>query len=565
MKRKLWQFVLTFTFAHLTGYAQLALPTVAAAKINRGEIKGTYMPHDQFLSQFPDFLKDGKYQFSYKQFVFGFDQTEYEGPESFSSDTYPADILETSNSLAGLGKLNVHFSAGRFGKLYLDKDNYINTAIYLKHSELTNLDKNANNAYEQFNTAYKKAIADVFSSKKADAVNILDAGVLEIPVSSAGDGLILQFKYEQSNTWVSGKTAKYFPSHALYTLTVKTADGIEVKKYGQAVFFEGTHNNYHYDVIRNTLTNITFPIAVKCLTNRFLNDYDYFKILVDKQNSELVKFNATKIIDFKRRSNAINSQKEDVISNLSSIGIAYDFNSSKTDMAGNAINENVAMYNNGASALSGFLVSAIYKGKAKREQDRLNKLLLVFKQQLEDVADKENKLSAEMKTANLKPEELSYIGEQNNKADLQRLYADVVQKRDAVKSNISTTFSNANSNALNSFINSINNAVEAQKNSAASNGPGSGANNAASNNPASSDACSQKATAAWKNSAEYKNYQSVKTNANASDSKAKLIELTVENCGQYMAADEAAGLRQTAAKERALAKELRASTPNIKL
>jgi hypothetical protein len=562
MKKKLWHFVVLLTFAHLTVYGQVTFPPVAPAKINRGEVKGSYVPRDMFLSQFPDFSKDGKYQFSYKSFVSGFDQVEYEGPESFSNDVYPADMVETNNSLAGLGKLNVQFSAGRIGKLYLDKDNYIYTAIYLKHPELSKLDKNANTSYEQFNAAYKKSVTDIFNAKKADAVNVLDAGVLEIPVSVAGDGLILQFKYQQSNIWVSGKTAKYFPSHALYTLTVKTADGTEVKNYGQAIFFEGSHNNYHYDVIRNTLTNITFPIAVKSLVNRFLNDYDYFKVVADKQNAETLKFNTANVIDFKRRSNAINSQKDDVIANLSSIGISYDFNSSKTDMAGNAIADNVAMYNNGASALSGFLISAIYKAKAKKEQDRLNKLLLVFKQQLEDVADKENKLSAEMKAANLNPEELAYVGEQNKKADLEHLYADMVQKRDAVKGNISTTFSNASNSALNSFTNSINYAVETQKISSAGSGPAQGSANVS---PNTSDACSQKCTADWKNSAEYKNYQSVKTNANASDSKAKLIELTIENCGKYRPANEAAALRQTAAKERALAKDLRLSTPNIKL
>jgi hypothetical protein len=83
--------------------------------------------------------------------------------------------------------------------------------------------------------------------------------------------------------------------------------------------------------------------------------------------------------------------------------------------------------------------------------------------------------------------------------------------------------------------------------------------------PASSDECNNQATYAWKNSSEYKAYLQTPTNANASDSKAKLIELTLQYCGSKLPANEVAALKQGATNERKIARDLRAGTPNIRL
>jgi hypothetical protein len=338
MKFKFILITLIFTICNAV-YAQVKFPNVLQQKINKGEIKGNYIPHDEFLKMFPDFFKNATYQFDYETMVNGFDKVEFEGSATFNNVLFPCTTAETNNLLTGLGILNVQFTPNLIhnAKLYLDKDNYISTPTYLKYPAYTKLTKEAETSYQAFNLFYKNTITSYFSLKKADQVNVLSAGTLEIPIEQVSKGLTLQFEYDRSNIWVSGKTRSNFPSHALYTLIVKTADGVEVKRYGQAIFFEGSHSNYHYDVVRRTLIDVTFPIAVENLTNRFLNDYEFFKVIVDKQNQSDKQMPAN-VKAFKARLNSIISEKEDIEQNLLSIGIKYDFNSSmNVDAVGSGI------------------------------------------------------------------------------------------------------------------------------------------------------------------------------------------------------------------------------------
>jgi hypothetical protein len=216
--------------------------------------------------------------------------------------------------------------------------------------------------------------------------------------------------------------------------------------------------------------------------------------------------------------------------------------------------------NNGASALSGLIVGAIYKGKAKNEQERLNKLLLVFKNQLEQVIAKENVLLKEIEAANLKKDQISSILEQSNKVNLERLYADVLKKKEDVKNNITNTYSNTSKNAFSNFTNSLNYALQSQKiSSAVTAGDGLDAINA----PVNSDVCNQQANAAWKKSPEYIAYANTKTNANASLCKAKLIDLTIQYCGSKIPAAELKALKEASKKEKQTAAQLKAATPKF--
>jgi len=69
--------------------------------------------------------------------------------------------------------------------------------------------------------------------------------------------------------------------------------------------------------------------------------------------------------------------------------------------------------------------------------------------------------------------------------------------------------------------------------------------------------CQAAVEKAWKNSVEYRNYQQNATNANASDCKAKLIELTIEGCGSFYSKTELDGLKKIAVNERNTARSLR--------
>jgi len=78
-----------------------------------------------------------------------------------------------------------------------------------------------------------------------------------------------------------------------------------------------------------------------------------------------------------------------------------------------------------------------------------------------------------------------------------------------------------------------------------------------------SDACQAEADKAWRNSQEYRAYQQNPTNANASDNKAKLIELTLQYCGSKLPASEVQALNKAAAQERNVARQLRSGTPHF--
>jgi hypothetical protein len=99
-----------------------------------------------------------------------------------------------------------------------------------------------------------------------------------------------------------------------------------------------------------------------------------------------------------------------------------------------------------------------------------------------------------------------------------------------------------------------------QKLAASTSSNAAGSEKSAISSSANGD-CAAIAKAEWAKSQEAITYKQYPTNANASDSKAKLIELTLLHCKTKLPASEIAALQQAAAKERATARELRASAP----
>ena len=124
------------------------------------------------------------------------------------------------------------------------------------------------------NTLYKETVTNILQTKKANNLNIVDMGTLQLdklPLSY--DDLILQFVYVQNNTWMQGKTSDKFPSHSLYKLFVKSSNGDTLGTYGQAIFFEGDHGKMSRPKLtEHFVFGTTFPIAFENLINRFLND-----------------------------------------------------------------------------------------------------------------------------------------------------------------------------------------------------------------------------------------------------------------------------------------------------
>lgn len=71
------------------------------------------------------------------------------------------------------------------------------------------------------------------------------------------------------------------------------------------------------------------------------------------------------------------------------------------------------------------------------------------------------------------------------------------------------------------------------------------------------DVCQQKATSQWYKSTEYTTYMRTKLNADASDCKAKFIELTIQYCGDKLSSAELETMKKAAADERRVALNLR--------
>jgi len=118
----------------------------------------------------------------------------------------------------------------------------------------------------------------------------------------------------------------------------------------------------------------------------------------------------------------------------------------------------------------------------------------------------------------------------------------------------------SNSDFVNNWVSSKMAAI----NTSANSGVETSAISNGNSGPTSDAACKKQADDAWKSSAEYINYKKTPTNANASDCKAKIIELTIQYCGGSLPANELSQLKQVAANERNMARQLRSATPGFK-
>lgn len=569
-------------------FAQFALPKITPAKEGHAKIKGTFEPEKDFLKMFPNFLNDGIYFFDYESILYGNagrqdqDRDDYSGLFSFNSNEYPADEVQSAKGLAGLGKVMVQLVADSSPNLVARGFNLGNTYYTNKEFSMesyTDIDrynsligyvKNTDEKYEEIDNSYKKSAQAILKKKQADSFSINRVGTLVFDNSSyTNANFTLQFVFVQSDIWLSKKVSAKFPSHALYKLIVKDISGEIVNTYGQAIFFDGFGANLSGSFVMRE----TFPIAMESLINRFLNDKNATETIATMINEEKTVRKQIQHYDslytYKRAYDVIRAKKHQLLFDLACLYSRYvDIEKSNKEREKAISNRDRSLDNN---ILTSTMVGVGYGNWARglrRGIERSQQKLSILNQIAMSISMEETKFSKDVQLLFTNPFDQSFIFDSREYENnlLNQMLGKLSNKKDETFSSIQTTsrsvdkdFGTMYTNNLNSFfkgLNSIGTSVVPPEveTTAIKNGGNAGTKNM--------EVCQQQATAAWYKSQEYNTYMKTKLHADASDCKAKSIELTLQYCEDKLPPNEIPMFRQAAANERRVARELRAAAKN---
>ena len=257
----------------------------------------------------------------------------------------------------------------------------------------------------------------------------------------------------------------------------------------------------------------------------------------------------------KNRYKVIQSKKEQIIFDLAALGIAYDNTSASIQGTKEGLEGTPDIFGVGS-----FVSGLIMKNQQKKEMAKSNRILIILKQKLNGLTVEANEFIESLSKNSIQAGDVAFIlnSKSNNDQVLNSVLNRILRKKEGVSNELTQTYSSINSAALNSFYNDINSTLKSNNIEPSANVTSE--ISAITNEGSTSkkmEVCQQQATAAWYKSAEYKNYMRTKLNSDASDSKAKLIELTVQYCGDKLPANELAKMKQVAAGERKVANDLR--------
>jgi len=564
--------LLLFTTSSLC--AQVKLPEVPKASEKHFDIDGKYIPRDNFLKNNPQFSKDGIYFFDFDQNIKKqADEGYYLGAHQFNSEDYPATEEPSKKNLSGLGKILIQLTTDTSESSYIwwigtwVSQNYpakSKTDIY-KYPNSTDLQER----YEVLNSSYHESVNEVFKKAGADNFSISDALSFQFEKeSSFNSSLIFQFVFVQGSAFWSKKTSSSFPSHALYKLLVKDLSGNLIKSYGQAIFFEGNGwGSTGTFVLRKTLS-----IAMENLINRFLNDDASVKIAKQKVQEDIVAKSIDQHQDslytYKQQYNYIQSKKQQLLFDLSTLEKEY------VSIAKSNKERETAVMNRERSFDNNLLTSLIsgmnYGSMATDIRKRLEvaqKKLIVLRQIAFSLNQEEKKYIQEISSAFDNSFELSFIlgSKENDDTQINGLFSKLSSQKDETSvafqkttTMISNDFGSSFTNNLSSFINSATGNSSTFPSTTSTASPNA-ETMATTNGGGNMDACMQKANSEWYKSAEYIRYKKTGLNSDAYDSEAKIMELTIQYCGDKLPQKDHTLIKQQAVKDRQLADQIRSS------
>lgn len=546
-----------------TAYAQHKLPEVPAVHIKSCNIKGTYVPRDDFQTKFPGFNQDGHYVFDKGDVIpspMGLDYDGYFFLDRFDQNEFPAFFVDSDKMLSGFNRVIVQFTTREAGiQFHLDKENYIYNKFDIEYPELYNLKSNSRAAYDQMNALYKSEVRKILEKKGAGKVVFSDLANSAFDTDSLFyDDLVLDFQYVQSNTWMQAKTAAKFPSHSLYQLVVKDVSGKVLKTFGQAIFFEGEHGK----MSRPKLTEhfvfaTTFPIAVTSLLNQFLNEEALCNDIRSANAMSLKNVNSNQVyanlLRLKSGYNLIKAKKAELVNISENLGVKLA--EIEGGIAGvrqaneqqNAINSLTGSDVSGA--IGGLFSNLIIKGGQNKNMSRINRITTVLQKKIRDLKNEENTFLSQVSQYLIHPSDLEMLLQDKNEMNtrMDAILDRTVSEKATVSNSLNETYRSLNQ----TFISNINTGLQfAIQNSRAA--AGSQVNSGSSNGntqAGGADACSKISENEWKSSPEYKKCSSqtvVNTSqASCERAKAKLIEITLKNCRSKLPANEIKQLEQT--------------------
>lgn len=536
-----------------SSFAQIKLPEVPKAKDDRTEIEGTYIPHGNFLKNNPNFLNDGTYFSS----------------STINSETFPAGAEESSKTLSGLGKIIVQFTQDTSGGLihvipisglYVFSKTFIDTKGFSDWDS-----KYIIKAYEELNEIYKQSSKEILLKKSVDSFSLCDVTTTEFDKTSfPNSNIIFQFVYVGSNISWKNKGSDDFPSNLFCRLIVKTVSGEILKNYSQALFYEGSAHGA-FKVGKNLALTVTLPIAMENLINRFLNDETTVKIIKEKIGDGIAAKSINSYQDSLYACNQqysyIRSKKQQLLSDLSLVKLKFiAIANSISKNQSNVANRDRTLDNNVlTSLLSNSLMGN--NGEIKRLLKGDQAALDILKQTAFSLNQEEKKF-IQKASATFNPFDITSVValKENDDAQINSLLKELSDR----KSETSVAFQKMSDFVNNERLTGFSNGINSFNNTTTNTGTVSStttqsAETMATTNGGNMDVCMQRANSEWYSSEEYKRYKRTGLNSDASDCKAKIMELTIKYCSDKLPPGELAQIKQQALKERQLADQIRAA------
>ena len=342
----------------------------------------------------------------------------------------------------------------------------------------------------------------------------------------------------------------------LYSLEIKNAFGELEKKYYQTVFAYLTAHDLS-DFLIEPFFESTMKSAMTSLTNQFLNDDNTVTKIKESLMGVKTQNDYAQIDKIKIKYCALLLKEEELKSRC--LTVNGNFQELSTEIAANneMVKNNKLIYNNhlntqandisqSVNSLGSSLIVGIMEGK---EMKRDNNKIENIKKDLAAFYIEKGRLLDKISQLPLTPEANDLISSlSNNDANMSAALTDLMKSRNAAQEKLNVTKTNTSS-----YLSNLSNAMYSLK---AGNAQAASAAITADDGTGT-PSCMQQATATWKSSNEYKTYMRTKLNADASDCKAKMIELTVQYCSSSLSAQEIADYNRIAKETRQEATTLR--------
>lgn len=514
-----------------------------------------FKPSSGFLAKNPSFLKDSTYlipaedearvsndEFSFK---LGFQSSSSSPGVELLSNRYPLITIKSKQPLRS--DLSYILNTSGFFDNFLEFNSF--------QMERTSPSKDQKEQYQKYHELYERVIAPIAKQNNLQYIN----GYL--PLQYFKQNIYLNIAF--ARLYIPKETGD-FPTLGHYTMVVLDAKFDTLGTYNQAVF--GADHGKEAWKNADKLKAEYLAVALPNLLGQFLNDTKVQEKITGYLNTSYDEaYLKNKLfayeywqLEFKKMSMQLDLM---VNCNMQAMAMQLEADNKETvtltnlhDQFATATGQN---QNTSASAIGAQAVSLISNITADIQAKRI-----------EEKQGRAKIIINEYNAASTKQKQI--LSQLSNDSSLKMEKFDKpLTRSDLMKSISSSLDENAlrATTALSSHTEFINNWANSQVEEASSKAASTTAETSAISNTSSSGAteCQQQAKGEWQKSSEFVNYQRTATNANASDSKAKLIELTIQLCGNSLPANELQQLKQVAAKERATARQMRSETPAIKL